>query len=60
MGLATTAVVPLVMALRTTEEELVSNPEHPGRSYSMASVLIILVVLAAIIFALLMGIHSFG
>jgi hypothetical protein len=38
----------------------VTNPEHPGRSYTMGSLLVILVVAAAIVFALLMGIRSFG
>jgi hypothetical protein len=38
----------------------VSNPDHPGHSFTVGSLLVILVVVAAIVFALVMGIHSFG
>ena len=36
------------------------NPQHPGRSYVMGSTLVAVVVLAALVFALVVGIHSFG
>ena len=42
------------------KERPVTNPDHPGRSFTMGSLLVILVVAAAIVFALVMGIHSFG
>jgi hypothetical protein len=38
----------------------VENPQHPGRTYVMGSMLVALVVLAALVFALVEGIHSFG
>lgn len=38
----------------------VDNPQHPGRTYTMGSMLVALIVAAAFVFALLMGVHSFA
>lgn len=38
----------------------VDNPQQPGRTYVMGSTLVGVIVLAAFIFALVVGIHSFG
>jgi len=38
----------------------VDNPQHPGRAYTMGSMLVALIVAAAFVFALLMGVHSFA
>jgi hypothetical protein len=36
------------------------NPQHPGRSYATGSMLVAAVVVAAFVFALIMGVHSFA
>jgi hypothetical protein len=38
----------------------VDNPQHPGRTYTTGSLLVALIVAAAFVFALLMGVHSFA
>lgn len=39
---------------------MVDDPQHPERAYVIASSLVALVVLAALVFALIMAIRSFG
>jgi hypothetical protein len=53
-------IAPRLRSARGGKHSTVDNPQHPGRTYTMGSLLVALIVAAAFVFALLMGVHSFA